>query len=70
MDSRVPLDANGGVTPEIARALARVCAAEGITPAQVQSVQIVNDELCVRIARAGGGSRVVIYPLAGLVSDS
>ncbi len=66
MDLNVPLDADGGLTPEFAQALARICAAEGITPAQVQSIQIVDDEFSARIALPGGGSRVLVYPLAVL----
>ena len=60
------MDADGELTPEMAQVLARVCSAEGVTPAQVQSMEIVNDELCARISRPGGGTRVVIYPLAVL----
>ncbi|MGY2499225.1 hypothetical protein, partial [Klebsiella pneumoniae] len=58
------MDADGGLTPEIDQALIRLCAAEGVTPAQVQSIEVLNDEFCVRISRQGGGSRLVIYPLA------
>jgi|Kansoi200Nextera_1026148.scaffolds.fasta_scaffold45130_1 hypothetical protein len=69
MDDNVPLDAEGGLTPEIAQALARICRAEGIAPPQVRSIQIVDGELTARIERHAGGSRLVIYPLAALVAD-
>jgi hypothetical protein len=63
MDVNVPLQV-GGLTQE--QALARICAAEGVTPAQVQSIQLNDNEFTARIARPGGGSRIVIYPLITL----
>ena len=49
---------------QLAHALARVCKAEEIVPAQVRSIQIVDDEIIARIDRPGGRSRLVAYPIA------
>ena len=51
---------------QLAYVLARICEAEEIAPAQVRSIQIVDDEIVARIARSGGGSRLVTYPVAFL----
>ena len=69
MDDNVPMGAGGELGPELAQALARICAAEGIAPAQVRSLQIVEDEVSARIERQAGSSRIVIYPLAALIAD-
>ena len=44
--------------------MARICEVEGIARAQVRSIQVDDGEISVRIERPGGGSRVVIYPVA------
>jgi hypothetical protein len=69
MDDNLPMGAGGDLTPEFAQALARICAAEGVAPAQVRSIQIVEDEVSARIERQAGGSRLIIYPLAALIAD-
>jgi hypothetical protein len=53
----------------LAQALARICEAEGVAPAQVQSIEIDDDEISVRIERRGGGSRIVTYPATVLLAD-
>jgi hypothetical protein len=52
----------------LAKALARICEAESIAARQVQSIQIVDDEIVARVARPGGRYRLVIYPIA-LLAD-
>jgi hypothetical protein len=48
---------------QLARAMAKICEAEGIAAAQVQSIQIIDDEIIARIHRPGGRSRLVAYPV-------
>jgi hypothetical protein len=57
------------LAPGLAQALARICEAEGVAPTQVQSIEIDDDEISVRIERRGGGSRIVTYPVTVLLSD-
>jgi hypothetical protein len=48
-----------GLAPE---ALSRICVLEGVPLSDLRSCQIVDDEVCVRIMRPNGGSRLVMYP--------
>ena len=66
----VSLDGAHAVPPELSQAIARICEAEGVTLAQVRSMQIDENEIGIRIERQGGGSRIVTYPLAILVAQS
>jgi hypothetical protein len=64
MDDRRSLShATDELAPRLAQALARICEAEGVVPTQVQSIEIDDDEISVRIERRGGGSRIVTYPV-------
>ena len=69
-DRIVSLDAADAVPPELSQAIARICEAEGVTLAQVRSIQIDENEIGIRIERLGGGSRIVTYPVAILVAQS
>ena len=66
MDNKVSAHSPGvgELAPALEQALARICEAEGIAPAQVRSIQVDDGEISVRIERPGGTSRVVIYPVA------
>jgi hypothetical protein len=61
-DRRFPSLSTTDLAPGLARALARICEAEGIALAQVRSIQVDDDEISVRIERRGGGCRIVTYP--------
>ena len=50
------------VAPSLARALARICEAEGVFLEMVRSIEVDEDEISVRIDRPTGDTRVVIYP--------
>ena len=52
------------LAPALRQAVARICEAEGISLAQVRSIQVVDDEIRVRIEKSDGSSRIVIYPVA------
>ena len=54
----------GELAPALKQAVARICDAEGIAPAQVRSIHVEDDEITVRIERPGGSVRVVTYPVA------
>ena len=70
MDDRRSLPhATDDLAPGLAQALARICEAEGVAPTQVQSIEIDDDEISVRIERRGGGSRIVTYPVTVLLLD-
>jgi len=69
MDRNVSLATADAVPPELSQAVARICETEGVTLAQVRSIEVNDDEIGVRIERHGGGSRLVIYPIATLVAD-
>ena len=68
-DRRFPSHTTGDLAPGLARALARICEAEGVAPAQVQSIEVDDDEISVRIERCGGRSRIVTYPVTALLTD-
>jgi tartrate dehydratase alpha subunit/fumarate hydratase class I-like protein len=68
-DWRFPSHTISDLPPGLAQALARICEAEGVAPAQVQSIAIDDDEITVRIERRGGGSRIVTYPVTMLLAD-
>lgn len=68
-DRNFPSHTAGALAPALAQALARICEAEGVVPAQVRSIQIDDDEISVRIERLGGVSRIIIYPVAILAAD-
>jgi len=68
-DRRSPSHTTDALAPGLAQALARICEAEGVAPTQVQSIEIDDDEISVRIERRGGGSRIVTYPVTVLLSD-
>lgn len=68
-DRRSPSRTTDDLAPGLAQALARICEAEGVAPTQVQSIEIDDDEISVRIERRGGGSRIVTYPVTMLLAD-
>jgi hypothetical protein len=68
-DRRSPSHTTDDLAPGLAQALARICAAEGVAPTQVQSIEMDDDEISIRIERRGGGSRIVTYPVTVLLSD-
>ena len=68
-DRRSPSRTTDDLAPGLAQALARICEAEGVAPTQVQSIEIDDDEISVRIERRGGGSRIVTYPATVLLAD-
>lgn len=59
----------GDLAPALALALARLCEAEGVALSQVRSIEVDADEISVRIERPGRGCRIVICPVAVLLSD-
>ena len=69
-DRKDSLDAADAVPAELSQAIARICEAEGVTLAQVRSIQIDENEIGIRIESLGGGSRIVTYPVAILVAQS
>ena len=70
MDDRsFPSPIAGDLAPTLAQALGRLCEAEGVTLAQVRSIEIDDGEISVRIERLGHGSRIVTYPVAVLLAD-
>ena len=68
-DRRSPSHTTDDLAPGLAQALARICEAEGVAPTQVQSIEIDDDEISVRIERRGGRSRIVTYPVTVLLSE-
>jgi hypothetical protein len=70
MDDRTfPLPTAGDLAPTLAQALTRLCEAEGVTLAQVRSIEVDDGEISVRIERLGRCGRIVTYPVAVLLAD-
>jgi hypothetical protein len=70
MDDRTfPSPIAADLAPRLAQALGRLCEAEGVTLAEVRSIEVDEGEISVRIERLGHGSRIVTYPVAVLLAD-
>ena len=68
-DRRFRSDTIDDLVPGLAQALARICEAEGVAPAQVQSIEIDDGEISGRVERRGGGSRIVTYPVTVVFAE-
>ena len=71
MDDRsFPMNPVDRLSPALRQALERLCEAEGIALAQVQSISIDEEEISAHIVRPGGHGRVITYPLTVLLGHS